>query len=78
MRAGICFLKGRAMIAKVNGQETQVEEGSSLEQFLAQRKISAKTAVVEHNARIVPPQEWPEVILKEEDTLEIVSFVGGG
>ena len=66
------------MIAKVNGQETQVAEGLSLGQFLAQRKINAKTVVVEYNARIVKPQEWSQVMLRDDDSLEIISFVGGG
>ena len=52
--------------------------GVSVEAFLAQRKMSEKSVVVEYNRRILEQREWPHVILKDNDSLEIISFVGGG
>jgi sulfur carrier protein len=34
--------------------------------------------VIEHNGVILPRSSWGSVRLTEKDTLEIVSFVGGG
>jgi sulfur carrier protein len=66
------------MIVKINGQDVEIAEGVAIEEFLAQRKINPKSVVVEYNRRILKPQEWREAILKEDDSLEIISFVGGG
>ncbi len=66
------------MIARVNGRDVELAEGLSIEVFLLQRKMDLKTVVVEHNAKILKPQEWQGVILKQNDLLEIISFVGGG
>ncbi|MFO7154969.1 MAG: sulfur carrier protein ThiS [Caldicoprobacter oshimai] len=34
--------------------------------------------MVEHNYRIVRSEEWQNIVLKENDNLEILKFVGGG
>jgi sulfur carrier protein len=33
---------------------------------------------VELNREIAPRERWPEIIVKDGDSLEIVHFVGGG
>ncbi|OIO36651.1 MAG: thiamine biosynthesis protein ThiS [Candidatus Omnitrophica bacterium CG1_02_44_16] len=66
------------MIARVNGQDVELAEGLNIEAFLLQGKINLSTVVVEHNAKILKPQEWQGVILQPNDILEIISFVCGG
>ncbi len=34
--------------------------------------------VVEHNGKIQPPNTWEDQSVKDGDTLEIVTIVGGG
>jgi thiamine biosynthesis protein ThiS len=34
--------------------------------------------VVEHNLNITSKADWQKIALKEDDSIEIVSFVGGG
>ena len=62
----------------VNGKQTSVPEGMTLTALLTRKKLNTAVLIVEHNARIVPQSEWPEILLRPEDTVEIVSFVGGG
>ena len=40
--------------------------------------ISGQRVAVEINEEIVPKAKYDETILKDEDTVEVVRFVGGG
>ncbi|OQA57064.1 MAG: Sulfur carrier protein ThiS [Candidatus Omnitrophica bacterium ADurb.Bin277] len=66
------------MILKINGKESQVEKEASLSGLIESRGLRPEGLVIEHNGRIVPREIWREVTLSENDTLEIISFVGGG
>lgn len=70
--------KTRFMMIKINGQNESVEKRLNLLGLIESKKFSPDAIVVEHNFRIVPRQEWPGVLLNENDSIEIVSFVGGG
>lgn len=66
------------MIITVNGQKTTVSEGMNLYDFLKLKGLDPQKVVVEHNYRIVKTEEWPNIVLQENDNLEILRFVGGG
>ncbi|MBM7582249.1 sulfur carrier protein [Caldicoprobacter guelmensis] len=66
------------MIITVNGQKTTVSKGMSLYDFLKLKGLDPQKVVVEHNYRIVKTEEWPNIVLQENDNLEILRFVGGG
>ncbi|MBP7216528.1 MAG: sulfur carrier protein ThiS [Candidatus Omnitrophica bacterium] len=66
------------MNIRVNGEVIAVSSGVTVQALLAQLGIIVNRAVVEYNGAILPQQEWPSVSLREHDSLEIVSFVGGG
>jgi sulfur carrier protein len=66
------------MIIKINGRDETVEKKLNLAGLIASKQLSPEAIVVEHNFRIVPKEEWPTVFLNENDSIEIVSFVGGG
>lgn len=63
---------------RVNGEEKSLEQGLSLEDFLRQEGYVAARLAVERNGEIVPKAEYADTMLKAEDVLEIVHFVGGG
>lgn len=63
---------------KVNGTIIALEDKQSLLDFLAGNKYDLTKIAVERNGEIVPRATYAKVMLKDEDTLEIVSFVGGG
>lgn len=64
-------------MVKINGNTTDIA-GKSLAEYLATTDYDTKRIAVERNGEIVPKAQYGEVILKDGDTVEVVSFVGGG
>lgn len=63
---------------KVNGTNIFLVENQSLLDFLEAKNYDIRLIAVEHNGEIIPRTTYKDVVLKDEDMLEIVSFVGGG
>ncbi len=61
----------------VNGQR-QICRTSTIAELLAERTLSAEALVVELNGNIIRQEQWSTVRLKDNDVLELLSFVGGG
>ena len=61
----------------VNGNPETIE-ACSIADYLAGRGLAGEGVVVEYNYQIVKRAEWPQVKLRENDKLEVLSFVGGG
>ena len=69
------------MKIKVNGEEKKIEldqESVLLSKALNLMGYKHNTIVVELNDLIINSIKWGNVKLKDGDTLEIVSIVGGG
>jgi thiamine biosynthesis protein ThiS len=66
------------MKISVNGEEAFTQEPVSIATLISQRKINPAAVVVEYNGAILACCDWGKIELKESDTLEIISFVGGG
>jgi len=66
------------MNVTVNGKVETVDEKMTISDFLAQKKLEPEKVVVEHNMDIIDRENLNNVILMENDTLEILRFVGGG
>lgn len=67
------------MRVRINGKEENLPEGlTTLQELVENRALVPERVVVEVNLQVVPREDWPKVNLREEDTIEIVSFVGGG
>ena len=66
------------MIIKINGREEAADKAANLKGLIAARGLVPEHIVVEYNSRIAPSDEWAAIALKENDNIEIVSFVGGG
>ncbi len=62
----------------INGQEAPVSGEISVASLIAERKLNPAAVVVEYNGAILARENWQGTMLKENDCLEIVSFVGGG
>ncbi|WP_373481703.1 sulfur carrier protein ThiS [Acetobacterium sp.] len=63
---------------KVNGKEMTLGNNQNLLQFLEVNQFDVATLAVARNGEIVPKASYETVTLGEEDTLEVVRFVGGG
>ena len=69
------------MKIKVNGEEKKLEfdqEKALLSKALNSMGYKTNTIVVELNNTIINSINWDKVQLKDGDSLEIVSIVGGG
>jgi sulfur carrier protein len=62
----------------INGAEQDVEDGLSLSELLKKLELSSARIAVELNLEVVRKTEWSNIMLKENDKLEIIHFVGGG
>ena len=64
-------------MVKINGDELHVA-GKTVAEYLAATNYNPKRIAVECNGHIVPKAKYGETVLKDGDSVEIVSFVGGG
>lgn len=65
------------MEVTINGTAESIAP-CTIEELVQQRGLRVEGLVVEHNLTIVKQPEWAETRLSEGDTLELLSFVGGG
>lgn len=64
-------------MVKINGEEYDLA-GETLSDYLASANYSMAFIAVEINGQIVSKSQIGSVVLRDGDTVEIVSFVGGG
>jgi len=64
-------------MVKVNGKELDLA-GKTVEEYLLTTDYDAKRIAVERNGEIVFKSQYSETVLKDGDSIEVVSFVGGG
>ena len=65
------------MMVKVNGTELDIA-GKTVSEYLATTNYDPQRIAVERNSDIVFKAEYAATVLEDGDSLEIVSFVGGG
>ena len=63
---------------RINGKETAFEPQDSLAVILEKNGFSLTKIAVMQNDHIVPKAEYDKTFVKADDTIEVVSFVGGG
>ena len=69
----------RPMQLKVNGEQRSLDAGlTHLNQVIEALGYHPKLVVVEFNGLILTPDRWAEQAVKDGDSLEIVTIVGGG
>lgn len=64
-------------MVKVNGTELDIA-GKTVSEYLATTNYDPKRIAVERNGDIVFKSKYDVTVLEDGDSLEIVSFVGGG
>lgn len=64
-------------MVKINGDNLDVA-GKTLQEYLDGTSFDPKRIAVERNGEIVPKAQYLETVLADGDTVEVVSFVGGG
>ena len=64
-------------MVKINGEQVDIA-GKTLMEFLVTTTYDLRKIAVERNGEIVPKAKYENTILQQDDTIEVVSFVGGG
>ena len=62
----------------VNGKQMSVNINYSLKNLIDKLKLPIKKVAIELNREIVDKKRISKIILKSEDKVEIVNFIGGG
>ena len=64
-------------MVKINGKNIDVV-GISIEKYLMDAKYDTKRVAVELIGDILPKSQYENTYFKDGDSVEVVSFVGGG
>ena len=62
----------------LNGKNIDLSEDITIEKLLKKYDLDPKKVVVEVNMEIVDDEAYSTYLLKNEDVIEVISFVGGG
>ncbi|MGM9535391.1 MAG: sulfur carrier protein ThiS [Intestinibacter sp.] len=62
----------------LNGKNIDLSEAITVEELLKKYDLDPKKVVVEVNMEIVDDEVYSTYLLKNEDVIEVISFVGGG
>lgn len=63
---------------KINGKEIKLETQTILSGILKDQGFNLLKIAVMKNVDIVPKAEYDKTLINDNDSLEVVSFVGGG
>lgn len=66
------------MRLRINGETETYPDGTTVRELLDSLGISNRPVAVELNRKVLPGNKLKEQILREDDSIEIVTFVGGG
>lgn len=61
----------------INGEELNVA-GKTIAEYLVTTNYDPKRIAVERNGEIVLKAQYAETVMQDGDSIEVVSFVGGG
>lgn len=61
-----------------NGKVLTLAEGTTVADLIKQKGLKPETIIVEYNFELLTRENWQGITLKENDTLEVLRFVGGG
>lgn len=64
-------------MVKINGESFDIA-GKTIGEYLDTTNYDKKRIAVEKNGDIVPKTMYDETLINDGDSIEVVSFVGGG
>ncbi|MCR8677905.1 sulfur carrier protein ThiS [Campylobacter sp. S4:11] len=61
----------------INGQKLELKELRFMD-YVKEKQLKIEFIALELNGEIIPRDKFENLVLKENDKVEIVTFVGGG
>ena len=67
-------------VAKIqlNGDPYEINDGTNLNKLLNKLKIQKNKVAIEVNGEIIEKNKYTNLILRKNDKVEVVHFIGGG
>jgi thiamine biosynthesis protein ThiS len=62
----------------LNGQKKELEHNQNLKNIIDKFCKNASHIIAEVNGEIVRSPQWPQTIVSDGDSIELLNFVGGG
>ncbi|MBN2161363.1 MAG: sulfur carrier protein ThiS [Pontiellaceae bacterium] len=62
----------------VNGEPHELRDNSTVDDLLDELGATKAHTALMLNGEVVPSADWSETVLKENDEVEMLVFVGGG
>ena len=62
----------------INGKVKMLKENTNLSKLVKNLKIPIKKVAIELNQEIIDKKKIKKIIIKKNDKIEIVHFIGGG
>jgi sulfur carrier protein len=72
------LLGSEKVLVTINGVESEVPDGLSIEELIAAKSMLAGTLVIELNGEIVKQEQWKTTGVHSGDNMEVVRIIGGG
>jgi thiamine biosynthesis protein ThiS len=66
------------MEIQLNGEGRELSDSLSLVDLIRELGLASERIAIELNRQIIRKPDWETTVLKENDRIEIVHFVGGG
>ena len=63
---------------QLNGKKVIINSNYSISDLLKKYKLSSKKVAIECNGKIISKENFKKKLLKNDDKVEIVHFIGGG
>ena len=67
-----------ALRIQVNGEPREIEDITNLTDLVSLLQLKPEQIAIELNRTVIRRAEWSTTVLRDDDQLEIVHFVGGG
>lgn len=62
----------------VNGKEEFIKEGMTLDEIVNLKSYNTAHVLVVYNAELIKRESMSGVVMKDNDRIEFIEFVGGG
>ena len=66
------------MNVTLNGNLLKIQDDTGLLTLLETKGLKPERIVIEYNNNILIKEEWGSIVIKENDKIEVLSFVRGG
>ncbi len=63
---------------QLNGKKITIGPKTSIYDLLKRFKLNNKKVAIEHNGIIIPNNNYKKKLIKNNDIVEVVHFIGGG